>query len=70
MYECFNCGQRSVIWQGDFMFDEYGREGYGIVHTLRCTNCGADIDYYVPLEEEYQNDSRRHESNITDKGTD
>jgi len=52
------------------MFDEYGREGYGIVHTLHCTNCGADIEYYVPLEEEDQDDSRRHESDITDKGID
>lgn len=48
MYECFHCGHRSVIWQADFTFDEYGMEGEGIVHVCHCVNCGADIEYYCP----------------------
>lgn len=50
MYECFNCGQMAVIWDNDFMFDEMGIDGYGIVHILHCSNCGAEIEYRVPLE--------------------
>lgn len=37
MYECFNCGQMAVIWDNDFMFDEMGIDGYGIVHVLHCS---------------------------------
>ena len=54
MYECFNCGCRSVIWDNDFMFDECGYEGYGIVHFCHCQNCGAEIEYRVPMEEDEQ----------------
>lgn len=49
MFECFHCLQRSVIWQSDFDFSDYGYEGEGIVHVCLCTNCGADIEYRVPL---------------------
>ncbi len=49
MFECFNCLQRAVVWQADFDFEDYGIEDRkGIVHTLVCSNCGADIVYYVP----------------------
>lgn len=27
MYECFHCGEKSVIWDNDFMFEDYGLEG-------------------------------------------
>ena len=47
MYECFHCGHRSVVWSGDFDFDDYGLEGEGIIHVCHCSNCGADIEYYV-----------------------
>ena len=33
MYECFHCGERSVIWQSDFTFEDFGYEGDGIVHV-------------------------------------
>ena len=52
MYECFNCGQRSVVWQSDCMFEDVGVEGEGIVHFCQCANCGAWIEYYVPIDEE------------------
>ncbi len=50
-YECFHCGSRSVVWCNDFSFEDYCLEGEGIVHSCICANCGANIDYYVPLGE-------------------
>lgn len=49
MYECFHCLQKSVIWDCDYDFEDYGLEGEGIVHVCHCANCGAEIEYYVPL---------------------
>jgi len=51
MYECFHCGERKVIWDGDFTFEDMGREGEGIVHCCHCANCGAEIEYWIALEE-------------------
>ena len=59
MYECFHCGQRSVYWQTDSTFEDYGYEGEGIVHVCHCDNCGADIEYYVP----YNNDDNNTNDN-------
>lgn len=50
MYECFHCLQRAVVWQNDFSFEDYGLEGEGIVHVCHCANCGADIEYFVRLD--------------------
>ena len=52
MYECFHCGMRSVIWGADFNAEEYGFVEPGIVHSLHCENCGAEITYYIPLSGE------------------
>lgn len=52
MYECFHCGQRSVIWQSDFDAEDYGYEEPGIVHECLCSHCGARITYFIPIEEE------------------
>lgn len=49
MYECFNCGERAVVWENDFSFEDFGLEGEDIVHVLHCSHCGADIEYYVSL---------------------
>lgn len=51
MYECFHCGHKSVIWQSDFSFEDYMLEGEGIVHILHCANCGADIEYFVRIDD-------------------
>lgn len=58
MYECFHCGTRSVIWDADFDFEDYGLEGSGVVHACHCCNCGARIEYYCgeEEEEEYENE--------------
>ena len=39
------------------MFEDYGYEGNGIVQNLVCMNCGADIEYRIPLgpEEDGEN---------------
>ena len=52
MFECFHCGSRSVIWQSDFDFEDYGLEGQGIIHVLHCQECGAEIEYYIRIDEE------------------
>lgn len=52
MFECFHCLHRSVIWQSDFDFADYGYEGAGIVQNLLCTNCGAEIEYRVSFGED------------------
>lgn len=51
-YECFHCGHRSVYWQSDFDFEDFGYEGQGIVHICSCANCGAEIEYRVTIEDE------------------
>lgn len=54
MCECFHCGQKTVIWDADFDFEDMGYEGTGIVHILHCASCGAEIEYKVPEENEEQ----------------
>ena len=51
MYECFHCGAKAVIWDSDFSFEDYGIEGEGIIHNCHCTECGAEIMYFISLEE-------------------
>lgn len=52
MYECFHCGCRTVIWDNDFTFEDFCYEGEGIVHVLHCCNCGAEIEYSIPIPDE------------------
>lgn len=49
MFECMNCLNKSVIWDSDFDFSDYGYEGEGIVHVCHCTNYHSEIEYRVPL---------------------
>ena len=49
MYQCFHCLCNSVVWDADFDFEDFGYEGEGIVHICHCTNCGAEIEYRVPI---------------------
>ena len=52
MYECFHCLSRSVGWDADFDSEDYGYETPGIIHVLHCGNCGAEITYFVPMEDD------------------
>lgn len=57
MYECFHCGCKTVIWDSDFSFEDYGEEGEGIIHVCHCSNCGALIEYRISLDEEEDADA-------------
>lgn len=57
MYECFHCGHRSVIWDSDFDFSDYGLDGEGIIHVCHCAHCGARITYEIPIENDSDGDS-------------
>ena len=52
MYQCFHCLHNTVCWECDYSFDDLGIEGEGIVHICHCGNCGAEIEYRIPIEEE------------------
>lgn len=52
MYECFHCLQRSVIWDCDYDFSDFGYEGEGIVQICHCANCGAEIEYRIRLDKD------------------
>lgn len=56
MFECFHCLCRSVIWQCDYSFEDFGYEGEGIVQILECSNYGAEIEYRISLNEEEEAD--------------
>ena len=38
-----------MVWDADFDFEDFGYEGQGIVHIYHCANCGAEIEYRVPI---------------------
>ena len=68
MYECFHCGARAVTWNSDFSFEDCGYEGEGIVHFCHCNNCGADIEYRIPLDTE--DEDGEDSGDILDSGRD
>lgn len=45
-----------MIWQCDYSFEDFGYEGEGIVQILECSNCGAEIEYRISLNEEEEAD--------------
>lgn len=53
MYECFHCCQKTVVWDADFDFSDFGLDGEGVVHVCHCTNCGARIEVYSSIEEAF-----------------
>lgn len=50
MYECFHCGFRSVIWDCDYTFEDYGEPGNGLYQECHCTHCGAEITYRIAFD--------------------
>ena len=38
--KCWHCNSE-VIWGGDHSYEDYGREGDGIVSNLSCSKCNA-----------------------------
>lgn len=55
-FECFHCLHRTVIWDSDFDYSDFGYDGDGIVHILHCSNCGAEIEYKIPFGKEDEED--------------
>ena len=60
-YQCFHCCTNSVIWDSDFNYEDFGYEGDGIVHVCHYTNCGAEIEYRVPLDNESEEEDGNSE---------
>ncbi len=52
MYECFHCGAKAVIWDGDHSFEDMGYWGNGIVHLCHCEDCGAEIEYRIEEDDD------------------
>lgn len=52
MYECFHCGTKSIIWDSDFTFEDFGMEGEGIVHQCHCASCNAEVVYFIRTDDE------------------
>ena len=61
MYECFHCGERAVIWDNDFSFEDYGYDEDGIIHECHCTNCGAEITYVISFSDDERDDQKEGE---------
>lgn len=51
-YQCFHCLSNTVVWNSDFDFEDFGYKGQGIVHICTCSNCGAEIEYRVPIKDD------------------
>ena len=52
MYQYFHCLENAVCWDCDYSFEDFGYEGEGIVQICHCANCGAEIEYRIPITEE------------------
>ena len=48
---CWFCGHK-LIWEGDYSLEDFGGEGEGIVATLHCPNCNADVYCVLNCEDE------------------
>lgn len=52
MCECPHCRAKALIWQNDFSYEDYCREGDGIVSVWSCGKCNATIECYIDLDQE------------------
>lgn len=57
MYQCFHCLSNTLCWDSDYDFEDFGYEGEGIVQILHCTNCGAEVEYRISLEESEEDEN-------------
>lgn len=37
------------IWKQVNDYEDFGYDGEGIVHICHCGNCGAEIEYKIPI---------------------
>ena len=47
MVECYAC-KSEMIWQNDFMFEDFGYEGEGIVSCFTCPTCDTYAEFVNP----------------------
>ena len=52
MYTCYHCGADAVVQDSDFTFEDYNYEGDGLVCVYHCNNCGAYIEYKIPMNDD------------------
>ena len=48
---CWYCNTE-LIWGGDYNYDDYNREGEGIVTNLHCPECKSFVLVYKDLNEQ------------------
>ncbi len=68
MYECFHCLHKTVCWDCDYDFADFGYEGEGIVQICHCANCGAEIEYRIPVTEEDVEELEEKENDTNKNG--
>ena len=49
---CPRCQQSSLIWGGDFTYEDYGMDGEGLVSNYTCPVCGSYIEVFTSYPEE------------------
>ena len=57
MFECFHCGNKTLIWDSDFDAEDCGYDCPGIVQFLHCDACGALVEYKI-----FENDEKEEKS--------
>ena len=50
MAQCFHCNGDNLIWDSDYDYADLGYEGEGIVQMLHCKDCGAIVEYKIPID--------------------
>lgn len=50
---CPNCNTWKLCWDSDESSDEVGFIEDGVVSFYHCTHCGAQMELFVPFENEY-----------------
>lgn len=55
--KCPNCEQQELIWDSSADSNDCGYELDGIVSLYHCTNCGAEIEIFVPNENQYKEEN-------------
>lgn len=53
---CWYC-RADMIWQSDFTYEDYGRQGEGMVAILLCSECNASAEFSISDEEPEDKDN-------------
>ena len=51
--KCWFCnGEKPLIWNCDYSYEDFGLDADGIVTVLTCANCNATFEGYLDLDSE------------------